>query len=119
METTDYTLTVPLRRDDDGAVRIADTRILLEMVIHAFQEGATPEAIALSFDSLQLADVYAVLGYYLANPEDVHHYLQARDVEADRTRQQVECRQGPTSDLRDRLLARSARQEPARAPSGQ
>ena len=35
----------PLREDAAGAVRVGDSRVLLELVIHAFQDGATPETI--------------------------------------------------------------------------
>src|SRR5262245_54690550 len=33
----------PLREDSSGAVRIGQSRVLLELVIRAFQDGATPE----------------------------------------------------------------------------
>ena len=37
--------TPPLRLDSSGALRIGQSRVLLELVIRAFQDGATPEAI--------------------------------------------------------------------------
>jgi hypothetical protein len=52
---------VPLRQDADGVVRVGDSRVLLELVIRAFQQGATPESIVQSYNTLKLADVYAVL----------------------------------------------------------
>src|SRR4051794_36697476 len=54
----------PLRETEDGVVRIANTRIPLERVIESFLTGMTPEEIALSFDVLQLEDIYAVINYY-------------------------------------------------------
>ena len=37
--------TVPLRQGEDGAIRIGDTRVLLELVIELFLEGHSPESI--------------------------------------------------------------------------
>jgi uncharacterized protein (DUF433 family) len=36
----------PLCWDASGALRVGRSRLLVELVIHAFQDGATPEAIA-------------------------------------------------------------------------
>ena len=62
---------VPLRRDDSGAIRIGDSRVLLELVIEAYLDGVTPEAIVRRFENLRLADVYAVINYYLNHSEEV------------------------------------------------
>lgn len=42
----------PIREDDTGALRVGESRVLLELVIHAFQDGATPEAIVQRYDTL-------------------------------------------------------------------
>ena len=60
---------VPLREDEHGAIRAGDTRVLLDLVIQEFRNGATPEAIVESYDALTLADVYAVITYYLRHSD--------------------------------------------------
>jgi len=35
----------PLREDKTGAIRIGDSRVLLELMIRAFQDGVSPETI--------------------------------------------------------------------------
>jgi uncharacterized protein (DUF433 family) len=95
----------PLRSDGDGAVRIGESRVLLELVIRAFQEGATAEAIVQRYPSTSLADVYAVIAYYLRHPDVVDQYLAQREQQADVVRQQIETRQGDLSEIRSRLLA--------------
>ena len=35
----------PLYEDEAGAVRVGNSRVLLETVIRAFQDGASPESI--------------------------------------------------------------------------
>jgi len=56
---------IPLITDTNDVVHIGHTRVTLDTVIVAFREGATPETIAQQYPVLALADVYAVIGYYL------------------------------------------------------
>ena len=96
---------IPLIADADNVVRVANTRVTLDTVIAAFREGATPETIAQQYPSLALADVYAVIGYYLNHRPEVHAYLQQREQAAARIRQGNESRFDPDG-VRERLLAR-------------
>jgi hypothetical protein len=81
--------------------------VLLELVIRAFQRGETPEGIVRSYDTLGLPDVYAVVGYYLANPAPIDDYLRQRDEVASETRRKIEGTQPPRQDLRERVMARA------------
>ena len=99
---------IPLRIDDTGTVRIGQTRVILELVIHAFRDGATPEQIVQDYDTLHLADVYAVVGYYLRHRDEVDAYLAQRAREAEELRKKIEDSQRHLPDIRARLLARSA-----------
>ena len=96
---------LPLRLDATGVVRIGSTRVTLETVVAAFQAGATPEEIVTQYPSLQLADIYAVIAYYLQRRAEVDAYLAERQHEAEGIRQQIEGRFDPTG-VRERLLAR-------------
>lgn len=96
----------PLREDASGALRIGDSRVLLELVIRAFQDGATPETIMQRYSTLALSDVYAVIAYYLRHREEIEEYLAQREQKAEETRQRVERQQGDLSAIRARLLAR-------------
>jgi uncharacterized protein (DUF433 family) len=96
---------VPLRVDETGTVRVGATRVLLELVIHAFREGATPEEIVQMYESLSLSDVYAVIAYDLRHREDVDAYLVERSREAGETRKRVNALQQHLPDIRARLLA--------------
>lgn len=96
----------PLTEDADGALRVGASRVLLEMVIQAFQDGATPEIIAQEYSTLELADVYAVITYYLRHKHEIERYLAGRERRAQETQQRIRMRQGDSGDLRARLLAR-------------
>lgn len=97
--------TVPLRTDAEGVVRVGATRVTLETLIAAFKEGATAEDIVSQFPTLQLADVYAVIAYYLRRPEEVEGYVQQRLHRARVVREMNESRFDPKG-VRDRLMAR-------------
>lgn len=99
---------VPLLEDASGAVRVGGTRVLLDVVVHAFEDGATPETIVQQFDTLRLSDVYAVIAYYLRHRDEVDAYLERRERQAEEVRRRIEAGQGEwIMDLRRRLQARS------------
>ena len=50
-------------------------------MIDAFKAGATPEAIVQSYSTLKLADVYAVVGRYLADPRHLKHNFRVPDLD--------------------------------------
>jgi uncharacterized protein (DUF433 family) len=96
----------PLREDAAGALRVGDSRVLLELVIRAFQDGATPEAILQRYPTLALPDVYSVIAYYLRHRGEVEEYLARRERTAEEVRQRLETQRGDLSEIRARLLAR-------------
>jgi uncharacterized protein (DUF433 family) len=96
---------VPLTTDADSVVRVGGTRVTLDTLVAAFRQGASAETIADQYPSLQLADVYTVLGYYLRHQAEVDDYLERRRQHAAQVRQGNEARFSPIG-VRDRLLAR-------------
>ena len=100
-------VTVPLREEPAGVLRIGDTRVLLEVVVHAFQCGATPETIVQSYDTLSLADVYSVLAYCLTHREQIDEYMRRCDAEAIDVRRRVQATQRDQSGVRERLMRRA------------
>ena len=96
----------PLRRDSAGALRIGESRVLLELVIRAFEDGATPEAIAQQYPTTTLADIYGVIAYYLRHREVVDAYLAKREQQAAEVRQRIESQQDDLAEVRQRLVAR-------------
>lgn len=100
---------VPLRVDETGTVRVGKTRMLLDLVIGAFRDGATPEEIVQMYDTVDLADAYAVIGYYLRHREEVDTCLADRAREAEELRKKIEASQRYLPDIRTRLLAARAK----------
>jgi len=96
----------PLAEDASGALRIGSSRVLLEIVVRAFQDGATPETIVQRYSTLELPDVYAVLAYYLRHSNEVQGVLAQREQKAEQVRQRIDSQQGDLSEIRARLLTR-------------
>ncbi len=105
MDLTLVTTPLPLKKDKHGVIRIADTRIPLETVIIAFKNGATCEEIVYQFTSLDLADVYATISYYLKHQDEVESYLKERQRKAKQIRKQIESH-FDSKGIREGLLKR-------------
>jgi uncharacterized protein (DUF433 family) len=95
---------IPLRADTKGTIRIGQTRVSLDLVVAAFQQGASAEEIVQAWPTLDLGDVYAVLAFYLHNQAAADSYLLEQQQEAEAIHQQITTRQHP-DPLRARLLA--------------
>jgi len=98
----------PLYETEQGAVRVRGTRVSLDTVIYAYNDGATPEDIVRSYTTLQLRDVYAVITYYLDHKDAVDAYITRREAEAAELRREIEANQPSNAEFRARLQARLA-----------
>jgi uncharacterized protein (DUF433 family) len=100
----------PLQANEDGVILVGGTRVTLDTVVAVFNQGATAEEIAYRYPSLNLADVYATITFYLKHQSEVEAYLQQRRQQAQEIRAMNQARFDPQG-LRDRLLARRTEQE--------
>jgi uncharacterized protein (DUF433 family) len=97
--------TIPITIDADGAACVGGTRVTLDTVVYAFEQGNPPEVIVDQYNALSLADVYQVIGYYLRHRLEVDEYLATRKQRALEVRRENEARFNPEG-VRERLLAR-------------
>jgi uncharacterized protein (DUF433 family) len=102
--------TMPIRIDEGGAVRVGKTRVTLETVLYSYKNGDSPEDILDSFSTLQLADIYSVIGYYLRHTEEVEEYLRQSEIEAEQIRRKIEAYQN-SAEFRERLEAQRAQKK--------
>ena len=100
------TVTVPLREDPPGVFRVGNSRVSLESVLHAYQQGESPQGIVEMYPVLELGDVFTVIGYYLAHRAEVDAYLRDCDEAAAALRKRIEATQPPGPTKED-LLARA------------
>jgi uncharacterized protein (DUF433 family) len=67
---------IPLHMDKQGDLQLQSTDIRFAWVIQQFQQGASPEAIVERQHTLELANVYAVIAYYLRHQDEIDEYLK-------------------------------------------
>ena len=109
MTTIAQTQAVPLVRWDDGTIRIGKTRVLLEMVVGAYNDGYSAEDIAIHYPTLDLATVYGVIAYYISNRTALDSYIERRDEASEAWWEQVESQRDNhqfRQQLRERMLKR-------------
>ncbi len=103
---------VPIHTDEHGTIRVGGTRVTLDVVLARYQQGRTLAEIKESFPTLKLADIYAVISYYLSHQAEVDEYLRQQDEEAVSVRQQLEAENPELFALEDKfrkLLAERAK----------
>lgn len=69
-----------VQTDEHGVMRVAGTRVMLDSVIAAFDEGHSPETIAQQYPALSLEVVYGAITFLLANRQLVSEYLARQQV---------------------------------------
>ncbi len=98
---------VPLHMDEAGSIRVGDTRVLLEFVVSEYNTGMAPEQIVESYPTLNLADVYDVIAYYLRHRAEIDGYIEERQIAAEELREEIQAGQDLTW-IRNRIQARRA-----------
>jgi uncharacterized protein (DUF433 family) len=106
----------PLRVDEGGIVRVGTTRVSLDLVVDQYEGGMAPEDIVRSYDTLVLADVYAVIAYYLRHCNEVRAYMKRREQDALALRAKIEAAHTPIG--REELLSRRRATERVDASAG-
>ncbi len=96
---------LPLVAGDDGVILVAGTRVPLDTIVEAFLDGATPEGISESYPTVNLADTYQIIGYYLRHRAELDRYLSERSEKRREIRALNELRWS-SAGMRERLLAR-------------
>jgi uncharacterized protein (DUF433 family) len=103
----------PLRVNEGVVLRVGTSRVSFDVVVEQYENGMSPEDMVRAYDSLSLADVHAVVGYYLRHRDAVRRYLQHREDAADALRLAIENERPPIT--RQELLTRRAAGEQAHA----
>lgn len=106
----------PLRVDEQGVVRVGNSRVTLDLVVEQYENGMTPEDMVGVYGVLNLADVYDVLAYYLRHRDEVRAYLERRQQGARELQARIEADRAPIS--RQELLARTTAAVNNNAPAG-
>jgi uncharacterized protein (DUF433 family) len=86
----------------DGGYYVAGTRVSLDSIVECFREGLSPEAILGEFETLNLAQVFGAITFYLENQASVDAYRVCQEKRFEAMRRTSES---PPEGLRLRLAA--------------
>jgi len=104
-------MTIPLKADKRGVIRVSGTRVTLDTVVARYHQGDSPEAIHEAFDTLPINDIYAVIAYYLAQREELDAYLKRRQDEGKRVQQEIEDNYTPKQQAHHERLRKLAEEK--------
>ena len=96
----------------NDAYWVKGTRISLDAIAYAFQQGLSPESIVQYFPLLTLEQLYGAIAFYLGNGAQIDAYLAAEEAAFDAMLQPL-----PTSDpaLYNKLIAAKAARQQVRS----
>lgn len=97
---------VPLTTDPDGTIRVRGTRVLFDLIVRAYWNGASPEDIVRMYDTLDTSDVYLVIGFYLKNRIPCDAYLREGEVRGAEIRARWEALKPFPPNFKEVLLQR-------------
>jgi uncharacterized protein (DUF433 family) len=94
----------------EGGYYLAGTRVGLDVLVHDFRAGKSPEAILGSYPSIgSLAKVYGAVTFILEHPEAVDSYLRDQEAIGNELRQKNPIPQGMLDRFRQTQEDRAPR----------
>jgi uncharacterized protein (DUF433 family) len=97
---------IPIVVDKDGRYRVSGARVLLDLIVYAYNQGETPEHIVQMYPTLTLEKVYFAIGYYLRHQETIDKYIRRMEEEAEQLQREWEAEHPPAvtkAELLERL----------------
>jgi uncharacterized protein (DUF433 family) len=99
----DFPHTVPLVQWENGSVRVQNSRVTLETIVHRMQMGDSPEEINDSFPTVSVEQIKEILAWYFDNKAEADQYLQEVEEEGERLQRWIESQPG-YKERREKLL---------------
>jgi len=65
-----------VRVDEHGAMRIGNSRVMLDSIVAGFEQGHSPETLQQQHPAPSLEEAYGAITFYLAHTDEVHTYLK-------------------------------------------
>lgn len=97
-----------VRTDEHGVMRVGRTRVMLDGVIAAWEQGHSPESIRSQYPALSLEEVYGAVAWCLAHPAEVDEYRRRQQAVWDKARAEAEVNLPPVvRRLRELRAARA------------
>ena len=92
MKRFNFPETVPLNQWEDGSIRVIGSRLKLDMLVHCFQVGDTLEEIHEGYPWVNIAQIKAIIGWYLDHKAEADEYLREEEEEAEKIFKELDSR---------------------------
>jgi uncharacterized protein (DUF433 family) len=89
--STPSVIDLPLRADENGVIRVSNTRVTLLSIVKRYRFGDSAEAIHEGFPTVPLADIHGVIAYYLSHQAEVDEYIAQMEAAAEQWRREYEA----------------------------
>ncbi len=97
---------LPYEMDEENKIAyMRGTRVPIDSVFCAFNQGHTPEEIVQQFPTLKLGEVYEIVGMYIKHRDEFDDYLEARQKQKEEIQEQ-NVKKFNQTEIRERILAR-------------
>ena len=97
----------PIAWDEYGECRVWGTRVHVHFVLNRYtKHGETPEQIVDGFPTVELADAYAIIAYYLHNKEEMDEWIKAEDEAEERAFEEIRRSNPDSAEKMARIRAR-------------
>ena len=84
MKRFNFPETVPLNQWDDGSIRVIGSRLTLDTLVARFQVGDTLEEIHEGFPWVSIAQIKAIIGWYLDHKDEVDEDIRKSEEKAEK-----------------------------------
>ena len=113
MERLAHESHAPLRTDQDGVIRVGNTRVTLMTIADSYRGNESPEQIHEGFPTVALEVIQLVIDFYLKHREEVDEYIHQIEEEAERWRREYEANnpKAQAFDAKMRALLEEKRKE--------
>ena len=98
-----------VRVDEHGAMRIGNSRVMLDSIVAGFEQGYSPETLQQQYPAFSLEEVFGAITDSLAHTDEVHAYLKRQDEQWEGWRAKSASRSSPVVE---RLRAMRASEAP-------
>jgi uncharacterized protein (DUF433 family) len=95
----------PFRWDEAQGIRIGKSRVTLDSLLASYNDGSTPEEIAVQYSVLHLCEIYSAIAYYLNHRREIDSYSAQRRQSAQQQHSEF-VQYYSLADLRQRLSDR-------------
>src|SRR5215213_3204636 len=81
--------TVPLVQLENGAIRVRDSRVTLDTIVHRMEMGNSVQRIHRGFPTVSVTQIKEILAWYFENKVEADEYLREQEAIGEEIRKSI------------------------------